>query len=106
MDPHAPTPQIDRMTRQLGEQVRAWRVRQGLMQKALAEQAGISDLAVRRLETGQGSTLDTLIRVLSALGKLDLLGALIEPVRVSPLEKVGRNTSDGGAKRAPYTRSS
>ena len=52
---------------ELGLLVRAERLRRGVDQRDVAELAGVGLSAVRRLELGQGSTLRTVLAVLSAL---------------------------------------
>lgn len=53
---------------QLGRLVRAERLRRGLDQRDLAETSGVSLSALRRLEAGNGSTVRTLLSVVTALG--------------------------------------
>src|SRR3990170_2032299 len=86
--------------RALGEQVRALRIDQGLEQAEVAERASVSRPAVSDLENGAGSSLSTVIKVLTALGASDWLATLhptdSEP---SPLELLPRNQG-----RAPRPR--
>ena len=53
----------------LGEQLRAARVRSNVSQVMLAKQAGVAVTALRRLELGQGATVSTLVSVVRALGR-------------------------------------
>jgi len=62
--------------RALGEQVRALRIDQGLEQAEVAERASVSRPAVSDLENGAGSSLSTVIKVLTALGASDWLATL------------------------------
>ncbi len=52
---------------ELGTTVRTLRLSRGLDQRDLAEQAGVSTSALRRLESGQGSTMRTVLAVLAVL---------------------------------------
>ena len=55
----------------IGETIRTLRKQQGMTQEELAERSGIGRLAIVRLETGKpktGGTIDTLLRLLDALG--------------------------------------
>lgn len=52
----------------LGGRVREQRLAQELPQRELAEMAGLSLGAIRKLETSGQSSLDTLVRVIQALG--------------------------------------
>lgn len=63
--------------RTLGERVRAQRLAQGLPQYELAQMAGLSLGALRKLESTGQSSLETLIRVIQALGLVSELDDLL-----------------------------
>jgi transcriptional regulator with XRE-family HTH domain len=66
----------DEILQILGQRMRAQRLAQGLPQSELAQMAGLSLGALRKLEgTGQ-SSLETLIRVVQALGLVEQLADL------------------------------
>lgn len=69
----------------LGAQVRQLRLRRDQTQTDLAGMAGVSLTALRNLETGSGATINTLIKVLRALGQLDWLARLAPVAAVSPI---------------------
>jgi len=69
----------------LGERLRRLRLRRNLDQLQAAAKAGISEKALRNLEAGRGSTVETLLRVLKALDAVAGLDALAPPASVSPL---------------------
>jgi transcriptional regulator with XRE-family HTH domain len=69
----------------LGEQLQALRLSKNLDQITTAEKAGISEKALRNLEAGRGSTVESLLRVLKALDSLDGLELLAPKPSVSPL---------------------
>lgn len=77
---------IEEWEADLGEQVRALRLRTNLDQITLAERAGIGLTAIKNLESGKGATLKTLIKTLRALGRADWLTSLAPPVSISPLQ--------------------
>lgn len=52
---------------ELGSRLRRLRLDRNLDQISTAEKAGISEKALRNLESGHGSTVETLVRVLKAL---------------------------------------
>ena len=60
--------------RALGSRLRTQRLAQGLPQRELAQMAGLSLGALRKLEGSGQSSLETLIRVTQALGLVDELG--------------------------------
>ena len=70
---------------QLGEGLRQLRLARDLDQLQTAARAGVSEKALRNLESGAGSTLGTLLRVLKALDALDRLAGLTALPSISPL---------------------
>jgi transcriptional regulator with XRE-family HTH domain len=76
----------EELEQRLGEQLRALRIRAELDQVQLAALAGVGLSAVKSLESGKGSTLKTLVRVVRALGCTSWLDALAPQVSVSPLQ--------------------
>ena len=69
----------------LGARIRRLRLRRDLDQMQTAARAGLSEKALRNLESGRGSTVETLLRVLKALDALSSLEALAPLPSVSPL---------------------
>jgi transcriptional regulator with XRE-family HTH domain len=65
-------------TESLGQQIRAWRLRRGLTQAALAERAGLSQIFVAKVEGGarfpSWPTLEQLARVLHVTVRIELIG--------------------------------
>ena len=70
----------------LGERLRRLRLNRNLDQRSTAEKAGISEKALRNLEGGRGSTVETLLRVLKALDYLQGIEMLAPEISVNPLE--------------------
>lgn len=70
----------------LGERLRRLRLSRNLDQCTTAEKAGISEKALRNLEAGRGSTVETLLRVLKALDYLQGIDLLAPEASVNPLE--------------------
>lgn len=83
----------------LGEQIRAARLLRNLSQEALASDAGVSRTAVRNLEGGKGSTVETLVRVLKAMERTDWISMLQPAVAISPLQML-KSTSPRQRARA------
>jgi transcriptional regulator with XRE-family HTH domain len=71
---------------EIGAQCRALRLSRNLDQESEADGAGLSLSALKRLESGKGATLKTLIKVLRYLDRTDWLVALSPPVSISPLQ--------------------
>ena len=72
----------------LGRRVRQLRLFRNLGQRATAEKAGISHGALRTLEAGKGSSVQTLLRILKALDFLQGIEMLAPEPTVSPLAMV------------------
>lgn len=71
----------------IGAALRDARLGRALDQETVARRAGVSTKSLRNLESGEGSTLGTLIKVTRALGREDWLAALDEGSdQPSPLE--------------------
>ena len=75
----------DELQAALGKQLQELRIAKSLNQVMTAEKAGISEKALRNLEAGRGSSIETLVRVLKALDSLDGLRLLAPKPSVSPL---------------------
>ena len=75
----------------LGKQLQELRIAKSLNQVMTAEKAGISEKALRNLEAGRGSSIETLVRVLKALDSLDGLRLLAPKPSVSPLALLRRS---------------
>jgi transcriptional regulator with XRE-family HTH domain len=76
----------------LGERLRAQRLVQGLPQRELALRAGLSLGAVRKLEHDGQCSLETLLRVVQALGLTGELESLFVVRResIAQMEKAGQ----------------
>ena len=69
----------------LGAQIQNLRRSRNLDQRHTAEKAGISEKALRNLEAGRGSTVETLLRTLKSLNFLEGLKTLTPDPEVSPM---------------------
>ena len=95
---------IEEWESDLGEQMRALRLRANLDQISLAERAGIGLTAVKNLESGKGATVKTLIKTLRALDRADWLTSLAPPVGISPLQMLKTKPARQRASRPRATR--
>ena len=57
----------------LGKRLKQQRLQQNITQAILAERAGIGISTIARIESGQGGTLDNVIRMASSLGLINEL---------------------------------
>ena len=70
----------------LGERLKRLRLNRNLDQRTTAEKAGISEKSLRNLESGRGSTVETLLRVVKALDHLQGLDMLAPEISINPLD--------------------
>jgi|SRR6516225_2051606 transcriptional regulator with XRE-family HTH domain len=87
--PPALTP--EEIEAEIGENLRALRLSRNLDRAGLAERAGVSESALKRLEAGGGSTLGTLVRVARALGREDWFKSIAPVATISPLAMLRRS---------------
>lgn len=92
---------VDDWAAELGEQMRALRLRTNLDQVSMAQRAGISLTAIKNLESGKGATLKTLIKALRVFDRADWLGTLAPPVSISPLQMLKAKPARQRASRRP-----
>lgn len=74
----------------LGRRVMRIRLTRNITQAALSQEAGVSLRTLRRLENGEGVSLDTFLRVLIALGIQDNLRTLLPDPGIRPMERIMR----------------
>ncbi len=91
---------LEELQRYLGGKVKRLRLNRNLDQRTTAEKAGVSEKALRNLETGRGSTVETLLRVLKALERLQGLEMLAPEVSVNPLDLLRQPKAAQRARRA------
>lgn len=86
----------------LGEQLRHERLRQNITMNDLAVKSGVTVQTIRALETGAGSRLSSLIRVVLALGRSEWILNFQPPVRISPLQIAKGMVSRQRGSRSAY----
>lgn len=93
---------------EIGLRLRGYRLQQNKTIAEVALAAGLGERTVRRLELGEGAGLDSIVKVLRALDRLDTLEAFLPPPLVSPLAlaekgKVRYRASPGASSREDTT---
>ena len=73
------------VVRTLGAQLKKMRLSQNKSQAEVAKNAGLNRTTIVKLEAGRPATLITLVQVLRALGRLDLLNVFEQRTRLSPI---------------------
>jgi transcriptional regulator with XRE-family HTH domain len=97
LDPATAVPSdIERM---LGQRLLEIRLARNINQTDLAEEAGVSRRTMTRLENGEGVSLDTLIRVMSALGLADRFAVLLPDPAIRPIERIRQGKERQRARR-------
>lgn len=87
----ATSEQIDRA---LCRQLENIRLSRNLTQAQLAEESGVAIGTIRRLEAGEGVSLNTFIRILIALGLQQNLKVLLPDTSIRPIERVRNSGSE------------
>lgn len=82
------------IVQELGKRLKQIRLKKNITQYELAKNSGLDRTTISQLENGRPATLLTLVQVLRALDKLDLLNIFSEESAISPLEvaKLKRQT--------------
>ena len=75
----------DETLHEIGSRLRAFRLQQNLTVGELSRRAGVGARTLSRPELGENSSLDTLVRILRALGRLEALDAFLPEPLPSPL---------------------
>lgn len=75
----------------IGKQMRQMRFNARLSQQQLAERAGISRSTITQVENGKGMNLESVVAILRALNKLEILNnfeteALLSPILIAKLQ--------------------
>lgn len=70
---------------QIGQRIKMARVARNLSQKDLANACGLSPFSISQMENGHNTSLLSLVMVLRALNRLDVLEALFEEEPISPV---------------------
>ena len=89
---------------ELGMQVRSLRLRQDIDQQRLSERAGVALNVVKRLESGKGITVLSLIKILRTLGRVDWIRTLAPVVSISPMQMLHEKPARQRASRRRETR--
>ncbi|MEQ9062804.1 MAG: helix-turn-helix transcriptional regulator [Vicingaceae bacterium] len=74
--------------RRIGELLKNARLQKNMTQLDLSKKAGLSRVAISKIERGEGATLMSIIQLLRALKMLQNLDSLFPQTEVSPLELI------------------
>jgi transcriptional regulator with XRE-family HTH domain len=100
--PLRPTATTQEILQEIGHRLARYRLQQNRTIADLAKAAGLGTATVKRAEAGKGPTLETVVRLLRALGRIDALDAFLPVPLVSPLQLAdlqGRERQRAGTPR-------
>lgn len=89
----------------IGEHIKAWRLEMNLSQVLLANKTQLSIATIYQIESGKGTSLQNLIKVLRILDRLDALSLFLQEKEISPLEFQKLESGIKNRKRASKTKS-
>lgn len=98
------TATTDEVLADLGHRVQRYRLQQNRTLSEVAKDAGVGVRTAARAEAGERPTLETVVRILRALGRLDALDAFLPAPLVSPLQLVALSGKERQRASAPRRR--
>lgn len=87
------------IARQLARRIRADRLRREWKQETLAERSGVSLATIRRYERTGRTSVENLLKLCHALGRLDEFADLLEPPAASSMEELAARATPSTPKR-------
>lgn len=97
-----PTDNTGEILVELGRRLQRYRLQQNRTRDDIAADAGVSAITIARAEGGDNPTLETVVRILRALKRLDALDAFLPAPLVSPMDLAklgGRERKRAGTPR-------
>ena len=83
----------------LAERVRAERLRREWKQETLAERSGVSLPTIRRYERTGRTSLENMLKLCHALGRLDEFADLLKPPPASSIDELAARTAPGSRRK-------
>ncbi len=85
----------EEILREIGARLQGLRLQQSVTQAKLAETAGVGHATVKRAEAGENIRLETIVKILRALGRVEALDSflpepLVSPIRLADQRERGR----------------
>jgi len=78
----------DAVLKELGNRIARYRLNRNQTQEALAQEAGVSERTVIRIEQGHSTQLTNLIRIVRALHMIENFETLIPTPAISPIQQM------------------
>lgn len=76
----------DEVIREIGRRLKGYRLQQNRTLDEIARDGGLGRATVARAEAGKNPSLDSLVRILRALGRLEALDDFLAAPVISPLQ--------------------
>ena len=89
----------------IGEHIKEWRLEMNFSQVHLANKTQLSIPTIYQIESGKGTSLQNLIKVLRILDRLDALSQFLQEKEISPLEFQKLESGIKQRKRASKSKS-
>lgn len=89
---------------EIGQRLARMRLARNVTQAVLAKKAGIGVRTLRRLEAGEPSTLDTFLRVATALDLEEAILSALPEGDIRPIERVSKKGSERRRASPPSER--
>ncbi len=83
----------------IGERLKSSRLKQNITQHSLSEATGVPLATLKRIESGEIGSFDSLVRLLRVLGLLSILQPLVEEPQLSPQEYYELTSKSQGHNR-------
>lgn len=71
--------------KKIGSQIKQARIEQDITQKELSRMAGVSMFSISSIENGSNTSILTLVQILRALNRFDMLEAFLKEKEISPV---------------------
>ncbi len=89
----------DEIASLLAERIRAERLRRAWKQETLAERSGVSLPTIRRYERTGRTSLDNMLKLCHALGRLDEFADLLKPPPASSIDELAARTASAPKRK-------
>jgi transcriptional regulator with XRE-family HTH domain len=99
-----PTSSTDEVLKEIGARLQRLRLQGEHSIIGLAELAGVGERTVRRAESGDNTSLESLVRILRALGRLSAFESFIPEPLVSPIQLAENRVRERQRAYAPRKR--
>ena len=70
---------------EVGARLRGFRLQQNVTQAELARLAGVGHATIKRAEAGNSTRLETIVKILRALGRIEALDSFLPEPLISPI---------------------